>query len=391
MIDITDKSNCCGCGACAKKCPKNCILMNFDDEGFCYPEVNRNLCVHCNLCDSVCPVLNKRKNDKELITSRAFAAYNKNNDELLHSSSGGIFSLLAKQVLINNGVVFGAAYCEDFVVKHVAVKSQEDIAKLRGSKYVQSDIQESYQLAEKFLKENVEVLFSGTPCQIEGLLSYLGDDYKNLITIDLICSGVPSPKLWKEYIDYREDKLHSKISQINLRYKKYGWQEYVALFNYENGKQYTKTRFEDPFMRAFRDGYSLRPSCYNCQFKTVERNSDITLADFWGIETVMPDINNHSGTSMVFVNTEQGERLFSSISNDIISAEVDKQIAVSCNPMMNNSFKKPPMREDFYQFVSNNSFIKATEKYCKIPIKQKLKFKTDALYLRLKERLNNDT
>lgn len=391
MIDITDKYNCCGCEACAQKCPKNCIQMKFDEEGFCYPKVNRNLCVHCNLCDSVCSVLNKLKHDKKDTVSRTFAAYNKDEEELFNSSSGGVFSLLAKQIIANNGVVFGAAYCEDFVVKHIAIKSQDDLNKLRGSKYVQSDMQESYRLAEKLLKENVEVLFSGTPCQIEGLLSYLGNDYKNLITIDLICSGVPSPKLWKEYIEYREDMLHSKTSQINLRYKKYGWQEYIVFFEYENGKRYIKTRFEDPFMRAFRNGFSLRPSCFECQFKSTERKADITLADFWGIETVMPDMNNQAGTSMVFVNTEQGERLFSSISNDIISAEIDKQVAVSCNPMMNNSFKKPPMRDDFYQFVSNKSFIKAVEKYCKIPIKQKLKFKTDTLYLKLKERYNNDT
>lgn len=386
MIEIKNKEKCCGCGACAQKCPKNCIQMKSDEEGFAYPVVNESFCIHCGLCDSVCPILNKCECTSVTTGAKAYAAYSKNDEELFNSSSGGIFSLLAKTVLDNNGVVFGAAYCDGHEIKHIAITNIEEIYKLRGSKYVQSDIQDSFCRIKKLLKNDIKVLFSGTPCQIEGLLCFLGKEYKNLITVDFVCSGVPSPMLWKDYLLYREIKADSRISNINLRYKKYGWQEYIVRFVFENRKQYTKTRFEDPYMRAFRSGYSLRPSCYECQFKKSKRLSDITVADFWGIEKAAPEMNNHIGTSMVFVNSQKGRLLFSEIFENIKCAEVERETAIACNPMMIKSLDRPSFRDDFFQYVSDKSFVKAVNHYCKIPTKLMLKLKADSIYLYFKER-----
>lgn len=381
MVSIVDKYSCCGCGACKAKCPKNCIEMVPDAEGFVYPVVNTELCVSCGLCDSACPI--NAESGFCFALPDAYAAFSKDDSILFESSSGGVFYHVANWILENNGVVFGAGYTDNFKVEHICVDNCFDLRRLQGSKYVQSSTGDSYIQTLDYLKKGFKVLYSGTPCQIEGLYSFLGKDYDNLYTVDIICSGVPSPLIWDRYISYREEKAKSKLNNVNLRYKKYGWQEYIVLFEFKNGKVYESTRFEDHYMRTFRTHCSLRPSCYRCEFKGIKRNSDITLADFWGIEQILPDMNNKKGTSLLFLQSQKGKNLWKNIEKLLKAVQVDTEKAAECNPMMTCSAKEPSIRNDFFA-EAEKSVIKASNRYCGLPLRQRLNF----IYQRIRKKLS---
>ena len=220
MIEITEKSNCCGCTACANKCPRNAIKMVEDDKGFLYPYIDRKKCINCGLCDKVCPIINKRKTENY---PKAYAAINKDEKIRLNSSSGGIFSALANYILEEQGIIFGAAFSDDFLVKHIMIDNKDDLYKLRTSKYLQSSLGDIYKEVEKKLNEGKKVLFTGTSCQINGLYGYLNKIYENLYTQDIICHGVPSPKVWKNYLKYRQEKDLESPTKINFREKTIGW------------------------------------------------------------------------------------------------------------------------------------------------------------------------
>ncbi|MBQ8539075.1 MAG: Coenzyme F420 hydrogenase/dehydrogenase, beta subunit C-terminal domain [Ruminococcus sp.] len=382
MVSIIDKYSCCGCGACKAKCPKNCIEMVPDSEGFDYPVVNTELCISCGICDSVCPVHTESEFSQALPV--AYAAFSKEDKVLFDSSSGGVFYHVSKWILENNGVVIGAAYTGDFKVEHICVDNFYDLIRLQGSKYVQSSTCDSYIQTLEYLKKGLKVLYSGTPCQIEGLYSFLGKDYDNLYTVDIICSGVPSPLIWERYLTYRKNKAKSRLNSVNLRYKKYGWQEYIILFEFENGKVYECTRFEDHYMRAFRTHCSLRPSCYRCKFKGIKRNSDITVADFWGIERILPDMNNKKGTSLLFLQSQKGKDLFNNIVDYLKVVQVDTEKAAECNPMMTYSAKEPTIRNEFFA-EAEKSVIKASNRYCALPLRQKIGF----VYQRIRKNFFN--
>ena len=366
MIKIKEKINCSGCHACVLACPKSCIKMIRDEEGFLYPSVDEASCIQCGKCEKVCPIINPLLPNKEESTAKAYAAYTKNEEVRLQSSSGGIFTEIATYIIQKGGVVFGAAFNDVFAVEHIFVDKTDDLWRLRGSKYLQSTIGNAYKEAKQFLKEGRMVLFTGTPCQIGGLYSYLGKKYDNLITQDIICHGVPSPLVWEKYVQYREKLAASKTRRTFFRQKKYGWKTYSVRFEFSNRTEYEQIFSKDLFMRAFLADLCLRPSCYSCAFKGMERVSDFTVADFWGIEQQYPEMDDNKGTSLLFVNSKKAERIFHCIQPALELLPVVVESAIESNPAMIQSATMPSNREKFMEQITKSklSFQKIVNKNC---------------------------
>lgn len=323
MILLTDKKNCCGCSACVQKCPKQCIKMKEDEEGFFYPEIDKLKCIDCSMCEKVCPVINVKRTEQEVV---AYVAYANDDDVRMKSSSGGLFTLFAKKILSEHGVIFGAAFDNELMVHHVSVETLEELNRLQGSKYLQSSIENTYQEAEQFLKAGRKVLFTGTACQIAGLKQFLRKKYNLLYTVDVLCHGVPSPKVWKRYLEHSEKYHGGAVTQVFFREKKFGWKAYSMKLKFSNSKVYERIFKKDLFMRLFLSNMCLRPSCHDCKYKSLDRPSDITIGDSWGIEHYMPDMDDDKGTSVVLVHSQQGEQLFDLCKSEMMfkSAEIDK-------------------------------------------------------------------
>lgn len=367
MIVLKEKNQCCGCSACAQACPKNCIVMQPDEEGFLYPQIDQSSCIECGLCEKVCPMLKSPAEDTSS-QPKAYAAYNKDEAIRLESSSGGVFTLLALQTLQNDGAVFGAALSADCKsVHHTMVSSEADLAKLRGSKYLQSEVGACYERAQAALRGGKPVLFSGTPCEIEGLKTFLRKDYDNLICMDLICHGSPSPKLWEKYVDYQKDQNGQMVKNAYFRHKKYGWQEYSVKLCFENDSEYIQKLNKDPFMQMFLQNLCLRPSCYSCEFKKKNRVSDITLADFWGSGRVCPDMDDDKGLSLVIVHSVKGGKLLEEIKGKMKLREVPLEDALRGNPSMTHSCNKPEKRDKFMQNMPTLSIPQLEKMYVKKP------------------------
>ena len=364
MITVKQKADCCGCYACATVCPENCISMVKDDDGFWYPSVDLSICINCGVCEKACPVLTPSPNNK---TSKilSYAAYTKDEQIRMESSSGGLFTEIAKYVILQGGVVFGAAFDEEHDVVHTYTESLEGLEAFRGSKYVQSKIGDTYSVARAFLKQGRIVLFTGTPCQIEGLLTFLGREYDNLITQDIICHGVPSPMVWRKYIEYREQTSASATQRTFFRHKKYGWKTYSVRFIFTNRTEYVGSLNEDPYMRGFLADLCLRPSCYACHFKNKYRKSDFTLADFWGIQNVCPEMDDDKGTSLIFVNSDRGAQIFDAVRERIVTKEVDADIAIGFNSSMIKSVDEPRKRKNFLNDIKTQDFVVVVQKYCR--------------------------
>ena len=359
--------------------------MTSDQEGFWYPQIDETRCVNCGLCEKACPILTPHSSsaDEEIV---AYAAMHKNDAIRLNSSSGGIFSALATYVIEKGGVVFGAAFDENFNVVHTYVECVDKLEILRGSKYVQSKIGNAYRQAEEFLKSGRLVLFSGTPCQIEGLLSYLRKPYENLITQDLICHGVPSPMVWQKYVEYRQSVSGAKPREISFRAKNEGWKRYSVSFLFKNNKEYQLTRDKDFMMQAFLKNLCLRPSCYYCSFKRKNRRSDITLADFWGVNKVMPNMDDDKGTSLVILHSNKGREILAKIDGELKIAEIDIDTAISHNLSMIKSVEVPKTRDQFL-ITAEKGFMRAANKYLKITLLQKIKRKLIRILKSIRKRL----
>ena len=358
MIQLDKKQTCTGCHACTTKCPKHCITMISDTEGFWYPQINKEECIDCGLCERVCPIITPIKFE-DPFNPVAYSCYNTNEKVRLASSSGGVFTLIAEAVLKQGGVVFGAGFDEDFNVCHQCVERAENLDKLRMSKYVQSKIGEMYENAESFLKENRMVLFTGTPCQIGGLKAYLGRPYDHLITQDIICHGVPSPMVWEAYLAFRKKSDGGCAAQrIAFRRKDFGWKRYSVSISYGNDTEYRQDLTQDLFMKGFLKDLYLRPSCHACAFKNIKRHSDITLADFWGIENILPEMFDDKGTSLMLIQSEKGETLFKSIEKKLICQSVDMDEALKYNPAAIRPAPIPKNREVFYNRFGKESFDK---------------------------------
>ena len=340
MIILSSKYDCCGCEACAQRCTQNAIKMVRDKEGFLYPEIDMHICTDCGLCEKVCPLLNQNEQKVPIVT---YAAQNKNEAIRIQSSSGGIFTLLATAIVKNGGIVFGAKFNEQWEVVHNSAETIEDLAKFRGSKYVQSRIKDNYIKVEQFLKQGRQVLFSGTPCQIAGLKRYLIKDYQNLICIDIICHGVPSPMVWRQYIKAQDN---AQISQISMRDKTNGWKLFGMKIVSEENTICNETLQENLFLKVFLKNLCLRPSCYKCSTLSGKSNSDITIADFWGIQHIHPEFDDDKGCNLVLINSEKGLNFFNKLECDKI--ESDFNTAIKYNPSYFKSVSEPKYRQYFF-------------------------------------------
>lgn len=345
MINITDKKNCCGCGACVQSCPVECISMVADEEGFLYPAVDNTKCVNCGLCSRVCPILNRGDKPSGI---KVYAAVCNDEEVRRTSSSGGVFSLLAERVLSEGGTVFGAAFDENFGVHHVMIERSEDLPLVKGSKYLQSRIEHTYKQAEDVLKTGRCVLFSGTGCQIAGLKSYLKREYNNLYTVDVFCHGVPSPDVWRKYLADKKETYQSEINSVNFRYKVPSWRGYSVRVNFQNGEESCVGHGDDEYIKLFLSEICLRPSCYDCKFRESRSGADLTIGDAWGVEQWMPHMDDNKGTSVVVVNTEKGQRLWEAIQGGLRSEEGNRNEILSNNPVYMGSVKPHPNRERFF-------------------------------------------
>jgi len=350
ILENTD--NCVGCSACAQRCPKQCISMVPDSEGFLSPVIEAEKCIDCGLCKKVCPVLSAGKQcggSEKYDTPVTWAAWSLDVGIRLKSSSGGLFSMLAEDVLKKGGSVFGAAFGRDFTVKHLAVSNVSELDSLRRSKYVQSDMGRCYIEAERLLREHRPVLFSGTGCQIAGLKSFLGKDYPELLTVDLVCFGVPSPKIWSMYLDYMKKRFKSDISEISFRDKANGWKNYCMYISFRNGRIYRRTAVKDPFFIGFGKNIFSRKCCYSCRFRHPESRADITLADFWGAEKLNGTVaDDNKGISLVLANTPKGKAAVESLAGKCYLKETVFSEAAALNPRLVSSAPMPALRSRFF-------------------------------------------
>ncbi len=361
-FEICCKEICSGCSACVNICPVNAISMKPDSEGFSYPVIDYSQCIYCGKCKKKCPVKNKYKEDNQ--EPQTFACINKNKNTRLESSSGGIFTLLAERVITDGGIVYGAAFDESFRLKHQRIEILADLSKLRGSKYVQSNTSYIYEKVKEDLASGRKVLYSGTPCQIGGLYAAVGKNNDNLITVDLACHGVPSPKVWEKYVTYRENKAGSKTKSISFRDKRTGWKKYSVTFKFENNTEYSMPLTEDLYMKGYLSHIFLRNSCTECSFKNIHRQADITLADYWGIESLQPEKNDDTGVSLVMIHSEVGKKLVSQIKNQMEVFPVQYKISTAENKSLVQSVKKSNLSRNFYKDFEKIPFDKLIEKYC---------------------------
>lgn len=388
MIKINQKQYCSGCHSCVNACVKQCIAMVEDNEGFLYPQVDVTKCIDCGLCERVCPIINKICTENTPID---YACINKNESIRLQSSSGGVFTILAENTINSGGVVFGAGYDDQLKLVHSYTNTIQGLSEFRGSKYEQSKIGETYKQAKEFLEKDVHVLFSGTPCQIGGLVSYLGKEYDKLLCIDIVCHGVPSPKVFKKYKAQVEKRYGSKTRRIVFRCKDSGWKMYSISLSFDNNRSYKKEFTQDIFMRGFLENLYLRPSCYACGFKTLNRQSDITIADFWGIENILPKLNDDKGTSLVLVNSTKGKRLFEHLEDKMIAKKVDCDEAIKYNPSAVNSVKNNPKRDKFFKKFNSYSgdIDKLILKYTKISFGKRVYGKIRGILSKVKRKIVN--
>lgn len=352
MIKITDKTNCCGCNACVQCCPKQCITMHQDEEGFDYPTVNKNDCIDCGLCEKVCPVLNCGESKRPI---KVYAAKNTNEETRLKSSSGGVFTALAEDIIHKGGVVFGVSFDQEWNAVHTYTENIEGLAAFRGSKYVQSKVGSSYKQVKSFLENGRKILFTGTSCQIAGLKNFLRKEYPNLLTVEILCHGVPSPKVWQRYLAERKAQFQcNDICQINFRDKSDGWAQYNFVIDLKNGTQYNVPFYTDTYFKGFLGNLYLRPSCYACKCKNGRANSDIVIADYWNINEALPEYNDNKGISLVLVNSPKGLSNINSLSTLIDYKETGYEVCRGRNGGFLEHIPVHKKRQTFFKLLNQN-------------------------------------
>ena len=351
-IEVLDKNECCGCSSCYQKCPQNAIEMKEDEEGFFYPVIDKDKCINCGLCYHVCPQLKKVKKIEDGYP-KAYAMYNKEQQIQLKSSSGGIFTELANYTFQDNGVVFGAAYNEKFKVNHIAILKKSEINKLRKSKYVQSNIKNTYKLAEKYLYEGKKVLFTGTPCQIMGLKEYLGKEYDNLITCDLVCHGVPSQKAFDQYLNFLTKKNKNPIVNYDFRSKDIKDCEKIGKVTFKNRKVKFLKIGLDCYYSNFLEGNIFRESCYNCRYSNLNRVGDITIGDYLGALQIQSDAYSSRGTSLCIINSKKGQLVFNNIRNRFNVFDTTLEKISKYNSNLNHAIKRPTCRDIIYKNIDD--------------------------------------
>ena len=369
MINPSDKQACTGCCACMNVCPQGGITMKPDREGFWYPETDPAACTDCGLCERTCPL----GNGKAVPTERrpqpqVFAAWNRDEAIRLASTSGGVFSALAARMFEGKGYVAGAVYAEDHTVVHVVTRDPQRLEELRSSKYLQSYTGDLFNQVKRLLEDGEQVLLCGTPCQIAGLYHVLGKDHANLVTCDVICRGVPSPKVFAMYMHMLETEYGARATKITFKDKSYGWHRFSTRIAFANGMTYIKDRYHDPFMQGYlKHNCYVRPSCYACQFKGMPRQADITLADFWGLNELHPEMDNDRGTSAVLLNSEKGREFFQGAGGALFFRECTLQEVASGNPALSRSLERRPERDRFFEDLEALPFAELAHKYFPVP------------------------
>lgn len=423
MINIQNKQDCCGCSACVQRCPKQCISLHEDEEGFLYPKVNLDTCIDCGLCEKVCPVLHQAE---KRVPFEVFAAKNPNEQVRMESSSGGVFTQMAEQMIEAGGVVFGVKWNEHFEAVHAYTETKEGLAAFRGSKYVQSRVGDTFKQAEQFLKQGRQVLYSGTPCQIAALKLFLRKDYENLLAVDFICHGTPSPGVFRWYLseEIAKEAAHQSgekiqfrsslpipsiakadvlareqgfaIEDIRFRDKRVGWKKFsfvlslkslskVTTAGEKNSVSLSYTLDKHAFMQGFLKDLYLRPSCHACPAKSGKSGADITLGDYWGIQSLMPELDDDRGVSALTVNTEKGKQDLHTTTAELHEAPYEDLCAK--NPALVHSCRIPANRSRFFVPGTTN-FHQRIQVLCCIPFKQRLKIRVRSLHNKM---LSKDT
>lgn len=358
---LAKHDRCTGCGACMSGCPRDAIAMERDKEGFAYPAVDADACVRCGHCTAICPILQGRE-PKPL--PAVFAAWNRDDGIRRDSTSGGAFSALADYVLEGGGIVFGAAFDGNQHLRHVACFRKEDLWRLRGAKYVQSDLGETFRDIKKAL-ETRTVLFSGTPCQVDGLYRYLGRRPENLITCDLVCHGVPSPGVWEDMARSIEQRRHKGLQAVRFRNKVTGWKDSHFTAVYDDGSVDSAPLFRTEYGRAFGRALFLRPSCHRCAYTNMNRPGDFTLGDFWGLRPDELPEQQEKGINLLLVNTAHGSHIFDQLPLARQTFPIER--AIAGNPRLASPIAQPPDRAAFFAAYALEPFDQVRKKFCALP------------------------
>lgn len=389
VILFSNKKDCCGCGACANICSKNAISMQEDDLGFLYPIINHNLCIKCKACKRVCAFQNKIEQNEPRIV---YASSRKNNDKILKSASGGIFSVIAENIVKNGGIVYGAALKIEnnhAIVKHVKATSENELEALRGSKYVQSDLGNIFKEIKEKLLEGSNVLFSGTPCQVASLKMYLKKDYKNLCTIDIICHGVPNQRFLSEYLSLYSKRIKKNIIDLKFRDKTNGWgltSNFTVIDKSGTTNIYINSD-KQTYYTMFLDSEIYRESCYSCKYASKNRPGDITIGDYWGIEKEHSNyliqnggkLSVKNGISLVIINNEKGENLYNQIIEDTNSYISDFSKAAKHNHQLLSPSKVGKHRNTIIKIYTKFGYNLVDRYYMFLIIKRKVIFKIKRL------------
>lgn len=381
MIQIKRKEACCGCNACGDVCAHSAITFTTDIEGFWYPQVDREKCVDCGLCEKVCPVINikeLKRNDYPQ-PAHTIAAFNKKMSVRWDSTSGGAFSALAEGMYEQDGYVEGAIYNEDFSVSNFISNNPDDLKRLRSSKYLQSRAEGIFKQIQSLLRRGEKVLACGTPCQMAALRSFLRKDYENLIIVDFICRGVNSPKVYRKYLDSLERKFGGKVVYVKAKNKELGWRNLTRKVVFDNGKAYYGVHMQDDFRRGYHTNVYCRPSCYECQFKGFPRIADITIADYWGIEKVNPNMDNNIGTSMILLNSDKGIAYFEKVKDKLEWEETKFEIILPGNIALTKPIEPAKIdRQSFFADLDKGTFEDVTAKYFPLSALQHIGLKANA-------------
>ncbi len=366
MIEICNRIECTGCEACVSVCPVHCIVMKENNDGFYYPRIDNKKCIKCKKCIGICPNNVKLKKG----SPGFYMGWHKNLDVLLNSSSGGAFTAIAELIIKENGVVYGACLNDNnLCVTHIGIENIEELQKLRLSKYFQGSINECYKRVENDLKDGRYVLFTGTACQIAGLISYLHKQYSNLLTVDVLCHGISSKKVIDEFVKSKIKKYKKRIKTLRFRLKPpdsnwlLGGGTKMRL-DFEDGTSFVENKEDDTFFRGFNDYLFLRESCYNCKYVGTNRIADITLADYWGIDlTLIPEEQQRNGVSLIVVNSEKGREILDKLTNYMVIMPANPGKAI----LTNQAFVKPSTpnskRDDFFLKLGKNDFDYLIKKY----------------------------
>lgn len=372
MIVIQNKEDCCGCTACRSVCPKGCLDMVLDAEGYYYPQVDKDSCIDCHLCEKVCPIINEVPFDE--YTPRAYAVQHSDDKIRKESASGGAFTAIAAKILEMGGCVYGGAFDENFQVSHIRVDKLSDLWKLRGSKYVQSDMKDNYNYVQHDLKDGKYVLFSGTPCQIAGLVRFLRGLYPTdkLFLVDLVCHGIPSPHLWNIFVGHLKKK-YGNLLYASFRNKHFGYAGSTMAMKFEQGKMRYLDRDVQFYKKLFFDDINSRPSCFKCHFKTVKRISDFTVFDCWHVNKVSSAMDDDKGATWVIVQSSKGEKLFDTVKPIIKSIEASVEQAIELDGKLAISCPEPsPRRAEFFEDAQKLDFEDLLKKYFPMTWKKRI-------------------